>query len=730
MNTAGATLLALGGFGSIAMLLWSAVAVAPLIIHFWNRRRYDEVPWAAMDFLLAAVRQDARRIRLEQLLLLLLRMAIPVALAVALADPVLSVLGTTPSQAPPQHHLLILDGSYSMNARSGEQTGFAAAKELARELVRGMPQGDGATLILMSAPPQVVIGTPAFDHEQILAEIDDLRLQHTTASLPDTLDVAYDLLRKAQSTNPRLQEQQVYFFTDLGKNSWQEVAAARVRRRIAQLADLAKLLLVDVGGSEASNLAVTSLQADRSVATVDNEVSFAATVKNFSGRAAEAVQVDFLVDGRLIQRQNVDVAADGDTAIRAAYRFDTVGEHAVEVRSGSDALEIDNYRYLSVPVTQSLRVLCVQGKPRAADHVAWALQPGPDAQGGITTRIVGDDALSEIDLIGEFDCLFLCNVGRFGREQASRFSDFLQSGRGIVFFLGDQVSLDNYNQRLGSDAPQRLLPARLDAVSASGEYAFDPLDYRHPIVTLFRGFERAGLLSTPVWRYVRATPYEPVASSVALAFTNGDPAILEASVGQGRVVMITTAASTESMIYGDGQHKPWTAFSVWPSFPPLVHEMLLRATGRRYENRNLRVGEPIVVQEDVASPSVTISLLSDSNQAVWEERIRTAGLGSRTGWSFDRACESGIYRAEYGIPPANFLLFAVNLDTTRESELTRLPAEMLPSQMELRAGLDPVDSTGDLTQRPSPLFQLALVAVAVLLLLETYVAWYLGSART
>ncbi len=55
------------------MLLWGLAAVIPLLIHFLSRRRYDEVPWAAMEFLLAAIRKHARRWRIEQLLLLLVR---------------------------------------------------------------------------------------------------------------------------------------------------------------------------------------------------------------------------------------------------------------------------------------------------------------------------------------------------------------------------------------------------------------------------------------------------------------------------------------------------------------------------------------------------------------------------------------------------------------------------------------------------------------------------------
>ena len=55
------------------MLGWLAAAAAPLLIHLWSRHRYREVPWAAMAFLLAAMRKNARRMQLQQWLLLAVR---------------------------------------------------------------------------------------------------------------------------------------------------------------------------------------------------------------------------------------------------------------------------------------------------------------------------------------------------------------------------------------------------------------------------------------------------------------------------------------------------------------------------------------------------------------------------------------------------------------------------------------------------------------------------------
>src|SRR5262245_26527666 len=80
-------LLAIWQFGSSMMLWWAAAAALPLLIHLWTRRQFRETRWAAMTFLLAAMQKHSRRIKFEQWLLLALRVAIPIFLALALSNP-------------------------------------------------------------------------------------------------------------------------------------------------------------------------------------------------------------------------------------------------------------------------------------------------------------------------------------------------------------------------------------------------------------------------------------------------------------------------------------------------------------------------------------------------------------------------------------------------------------------------------------------------------------------
>ena len=70
----------------------SAAASVPIVIHLLNRRKFREVPWAAMRFLLAAIRKNRRRIRIEQWLLLAIRTLIILLVVTAMAKPFLEAV--------------------------------------------------------------------------------------------------------------------------------------------------------------------------------------------------------------------------------------------------------------------------------------------------------------------------------------------------------------------------------------------------------------------------------------------------------------------------------------------------------------------------------------------------------------------------------------------------------------------------------------------------------------
>src|SRR5207248_5498259 len=113
------------GFLSPYMLWGAAAAGIPLVLHLFFRSRYRTVPWAAMKFLLTSIEQTSRRLRFQELFLLLVRVALLVLLALALARPSSTSSG---GQGDAVDAVFMIDTSFSMDARDGAATRLDRAK--------------------------------------------------------------------------------------------------------------------------------------------------------------------------------------------------------------------------------------------------------------------------------------------------------------------------------------------------------------------------------------------------------------------------------------------------------------------------------------------------------------------------------------------------------------------------------------------------------------------------
>src|SRR5262245_5021135 len=125
----------------------------PILIHILNRRRFKTVQWAAMEFLLRAMRKNRRRVQFEQWLLLAMRCLVLVFLGLALARPISCEDNALAAAASRRTglHVFVIDNSYSMaydSPRGGAKTHLAHAKTLAKQLIdRLVAGGESVALV-------------------------------------------------------------------------------------------------------------------------------------------------------------------------------------------------------------------------------------------------------------------------------------------------------------------------------------------------------------------------------------------------------------------------------------------------------------------------------------------------------------------------------------------------------------------------------------------------------
>jgi hypothetical protein len=106
---------------SPAMLWGMALAAVPILIHLLFRRRFRRIDWAPMHYLKISIQRNRRRVRLEQLLLLILRTALVLLLFFLVARPVMHAqgLGNWLGGRSRTSQLIVLDDSLSMGYSDG-----------------------------------------------------------------------------------------------------------------------------------------------------------------------------------------------------------------------------------------------------------------------------------------------------------------------------------------------------------------------------------------------------------------------------------------------------------------------------------------------------------------------------------------------------------------------------------------------------------------------------------
>lgn len=713
---------------AVPFLLWGTVlAAVPLLIHLLYRRKHRDVRWAAMQFLIAATQKQSRTFRLDQWLLLLLRMLIPIAAAIALAGPMLSAPTTRDGKTPRVQRLLLVDASLSVAAGANGPTRLETLRAQAETLLDQGQPGDLWQLVrIAGAAPYALIAEPARQADPVRDELRALATTEESGDLLAALRTSASLL----SMNAPAELREVHVFTDAQRTAWRPAdPAQRTELHAAwkEIAQKARILWHDVGEAPVANAAVTDLVPSATPAFPQQTVRVTATVRLFGGSAPQPRTLQWYVDDRLSGAETLELTP-GEAVTREFTVTATTPAVRIEARLSADALAADDRRYLVVPVLATLPVLLVDGRPSpqpfesASAFVQLALAPLANTamgNGGIAPKVIADGELVSTDLT-PYAAVFLCDVPRLTDRDADVLRRYVGQGGALVIGLGPGVRAENYNGVLHR-SDQDLLPSRLgeivgDAARRETQYLFEGGDFSHPMLQPFRGNPNTGFELAQSFAYYR-TKFPEDRGGAVIRFDSGDPAVLDIPWEEGRVLLITTSLD-----------RSWSAWPLWGhSFVPMMQELLRSLATERAAGRNLPVGKPLLARLPLREGEQATVRKAGATEVV--ATVRAGGEHHRVQWDAPR--QAGFYALESpstggaSVPPQ---WFAVNVDP-RESDLAPLsPTEL---REELLRGLD-VDFAGTVeapaTAAPAP-ESAALGArwfgalLLIFLLTEPFLAW-------
>lgn len=665
------------GFLVPAFLAGLAALAVPVIVHLRHREKDRPFRFPSLMFLERIPIRTAQRRRVTDWPLLLLRALVVTLAVLAFARPVVDRAASAAAALGVRTVVLALDQSLSM----GHAAAWPAALDSARAVIAGLGADDRVAVVLFDE--EATVAQPLTgDHAAARAALEGAGPAPRGTRYAAALRAGRQLL--VADGAPR---GEILVVTDLQRSGITGLAGLELPAGI-------EVRAIGVAPADRGNTAVTGLEVQRIAGEGRGRMIVAARVVTRALAEPRRVRLDLTVNGRPSGSREITLAAEGVVAVA----FDAIpmplGAVRVEVAAAPDRLPADDRFHAVVPAEDAERVILVSPGDAAADETLYldrALAIGRDPTFRIERRLAG--MLSDATLDGAA-VVVLYDVAPPPGPAGEALVRWVAAGGGLVVAAGPRLG--------GRTTPAGILPGALrglvDRLDDRGGVLGD-VSLEHPVFAPFRAGATSALGAARFLRYPRVEP--AAGAEVVARFDDGLPALVERREGQGRVMLAAMPLDTRA---GD--------FPLQSAFLPFVRRLAVHASGHVPDPLWHTTGEAWAVPGAVRDPVVE----APSGALIRPDPSAAPAVLALT--------ESGFYRTFAGRVQGEPLAeLAVN-PPGRESDLTPLdPRELLlgVGQEATVAGMGPVPTAREVEGRQR-LWRALLVAVAVLLLVETLVA--------
>jgi hypothetical protein len=557
------------------LFLFGLAAVAiPVLIHRLTKRKALSQKFSAVRLLLQSQRVMTRPQRLRHLFLLALRILAIMGLVFLMARPVL----TEPGFLAPEESakVIILDNSLSMGYREERGGRYDLAKKAVKEVLENF-KGQVAILPTSSIQGDPLLGTSRFHQdtevgwtrgEEALKELSSIPLSYGRGDLNVSLHLAYQKLRDLRIAK------EVLIVSDLARGDWGSVALSRLDVVPAEV----DMTLLRIGGSKRDpNFTVKEVRLAEGEVVVGVRSRLEVTVSNLSDRSGAAL-VQLALSETKVDQKSIDLKAGGEGKVYFDLSLDKKGWVNGEVRLSGDNLPLDDTFYFPLMVREKIRVLIIDGSPKASlresesYYLVNALRPGGSERSPFIPRVISEEELANIDA-NLYEVVVLMNVEKL---QGSRLASILESGKPIILFLGDRVTPDEYNRiPLFPWRVRGLIEARIGHPEKIAQ-----VHDRPDFLKLFSGPGGESLRAASFRRYFKVQG----SMRSLLTFGNKDPLLVESEIGRSKIFLFTSSGDLD-----------WNDFPLKAAYLPFVQGVIKEAVGSFKDSTpsSIRFGETL-----------------------------------------------------------------------------------------------------------------------------------------
>ncbi len=556
------------------LLIGLIAGAIPIIIHLITRQRARVVPFSTLRFLKELRTQQIRRLKIKQILLLLMRTLALLLLAFAFARPTLTGrLGTGLHSSAQTSAVLILDNSLSMSAESNGQQLFDLARQRLAELGQIFQSGDEIYGIFAAHGSPAIFEGPKYDFKTVAKIIQKAKVSYSSTDILAALQQAKAILGQSRNIN-----KEIYLISDFQETAFRN--SDQVKQPLFDDQSI-KLFFIPITAASLSNLVITEVRLVNQIVEAGRPAELEVRVKNTGNRTERERLIQVFLDDKRSGQASVSLEPGQSQVARLRIVPQRTGVLAGSVLLEDDDLFADNRRYFTLFVPDQISVLVLVQQPSDARFLQLALNPDLSRATPLKVDILPANKI-EFGTLKSYQVVALVNLPRVEGTLLSALTDHVQAGGGLMVILGNDVDLRNYNANLNQKLGLPVFSETIGTVGSRTSFVtIRNIDFSHPI---FSGvFEQPPQeVESPQFYFALKMKLNPSHQSI-IEFSTGDPFLVESNFGSGRMMVFASALDPN-----------WSDLYLKGLFVPLMNRAVMYLSGNaNAANQSNLVDQPL-----------------------------------------------------------------------------------------------------------------------------------------
>ena len=591
------------------VLFGLAAAAIPILLHLLNLRKLKTVEFSTLRFLKELQKTSIRKLKTQQIILLILRTLIVIFSVLAFSRP--TVKSTLPSIGTHAKSsiIIVLDNSLSMDITDEDGNRFSKAKKLTSEILGALEEGDEMAFIPLSSLIKNRKRSFSRNFAWLKEEIDQCSVNPATASLNDGLRAAQGLLDASLHVN-----KEIYILTDLQQ---QEIHSLELDS-IKLFDDKTSVFLLP--SSESNNSIDQNISIDTAifisrVYAKDKPVELQTKLYNSSVSDAKGIIVSVLFNGERGAQRTVDIGAGSYINVSLQGIPHTTGLIKGEIQIENDVLESDNHRYFSFIISSAPKVALI-GNQLETDFISLSIAPHASL---LKSYSANQSASVHFE---DFDLLILATT--LSQTEMQRIDAYIQNGGSVLFFPSSTESIAVQQQFFSG---MGLGPIIFQEFSESNPGICISADRQHPILQgVFKGFNsESGLGDSP--KIIKALCSQAGQSIISM---QGGSFLNEIRRGEGKVMYCAVPPSPA-----------WSSFPFTGLMPTIIYRSAQYLSAKEVFTLEKTAGQEAIILIPTKSSASSIFTIKDPNG--FESDMQAADLPGGMSLQFGKPEMTGVY---------------------------------------------------------------------------------------